>query len=220
MATLLPCIYLLAGNTSYYVTTNNDTVWGTGIWPKPGFDGQTSIMFVDGDSNLRELKPDTVLFVIIEKPGFHEVFKSTKTDMWGRLFLHQIIIGDVAVLWGFDFIATPLKPLASWYSTTYSDKGYATTTETQVYVAQKLMENPFPNYNNILSSPTDFIYYLQKNEEKVSRLYDINFKKLISKYFAGNSDVLELLQSGKLKYSNMGTFLGSYYYAVEDKRKY
>lgn len=220
MAILLLCIHLLAGNTSYYVTTNNDTVWGTGIWPTPGFDGQTSIMFVDVDSNLLELKPDTVTFVVILKSGYREVFKSTKTDMWGQLFLHQVLIGDVAVLWGYDFITGSSPSSTSWNNTTSNTNGVLPAVSiSHDNVSKLLMADPYPTYTRSIGF-AGFMYYLQKDNRKVTHLYDINFKKQMRKYFEGNNEVLEKLQSGKLKYSNMGTFLGSYYYAIEDKGKY
>lgn len=220
MAILLPFIYLQAGNSSYYVTTNNDTVWGVGLWPRPGFDGQTSIMFVDVDSNLLELKPDTVFFVVIEKDNAHEVFKSTKTDLWGYLFLHQIVIDDVAVLWGYDFVVTTPKPMATEHtSTTFNGKTFTTMTtiESHFYITEKLKSDPFPGYVDEYTVETSFMYYLQKGNQKAKRVYDINFRKQMSKYFAGNAILMETIKNGKLKYTNMGWFLSKHYFIPKER---
>lgn len=210
LAILLSVSFLFAGNNSYYVNTDNDTIWGEGIWPKPGFDGQLSIMFVDADSNLLELKPDTVSFVVIEKGNHHEVFKSTKTGLWGQLFLHQVVIGDVAVLWGYDFVAGSVRSSTNWENRRLDGGALPTISRSHGNIMKALMEDPYPSYSRAENAVGDIMYYLQKESGKAARLYDINFKKQMSKYFAQNTQVLLQLKNQTLTYSKMGSFLSDF----------
>ncbi|MFM2305538.1 MAG: hypothetical protein RLZZ367_207 [Bacteroidota bacterium] len=219
-AILLSVSFLFAGNSSYYVNTDNDTIWGTGIWPKVGFDAQRSIMFVDADSNLLELNPDTIQFVVIEKSGHREVFKSTKTDIWGRLFLHQVIVGNVTVLWGYDFNGGSVLPTNSWNNRGLSGGPLPSISPSHDNISRALMTDPYPTYNGGGISVSSIMYYLQKDGGKVTHLYDITFKRQMSKFFADNEDVIKKLHNGDLKYSGMESFLATYDYSYKEKDRF